>query len=77
MNQLLYIVWNPDLVAFRLGHCLFYEPGHFLTSGKGFVEMSGQPDELRDYRKNLRCALGFYLREGGYALIGRATMLHF
>lgn len=93
MNQLLYIVWNPDLVAFRLGplsvrwyglmwaigialaflvvkrlykeqkikdelfaplyiycffgiligarlgHCLFYEPDHFLTSGKGFVEM--------------------------------------
>ncbi|MBR6803461.1 MAG: prolipoprotein diacylglyceryl transferase, partial [Paludibacteraceae bacterium] len=93
MNQLLYIVWNPDLVAFRLGplsvrwyglmwaigialaflvvkrlykeqkikdelfaplyiycffgiligarlgHCLFYEPNHFLTSGKGFVEM--------------------------------------
>ena len=97
MNQLLYIVWNPDLVAFRLGplsvrwyglmwaigialaflvvkrlykeqkikdelfaplyiycffgiligarlgHCLFYEPDHFLTSGKGFVEMGSYP----------------------------------
>ena len=27
------------LLGARLGHCLFYEPDHFLTSGKGFVEM--------------------------------------
>ena len=27
------------LIGARLGHCLFYEPDHFLTSGKGFVEM--------------------------------------
>ena len=93
MNLLSYIVWNPDLEAFRLGpiavrwyglmwiiglalayfvvkrlykeqkikdeyfdplfiycffgiligarlgHCLFYEPDYFLTSGKGLVEM--------------------------------------
>ena len=93
MNQLLYIVWNPDLVAFRLGplsvrwyglmwsigivlaflvvkrlykeqkikdelfaplyiycffgiligarlgHCIFYQPQNFLTSGKGIIEM--------------------------------------
>ena len=93
MNQLLYIVWNPDLVAFRLGplsvrwygllwpiglalaylvvkrlykerkikdellaplfiycffgiligarlgHCIFYQPQDFLTSGKGIIEM--------------------------------------
>ena len=93
MNNLLYILWNPDLVAFnigpisvfwyslcwllglasayfivkrlykeqkikpelfdplfiycfvgiligaRLGHCLFYEPDYFLSSGKHIVEM--------------------------------------
>ena len=93
MDSLLYILWNPDLVAFRigtfsirwyalcwmlgllaaylivkrlyneqkikpelfdplfiycfvgiligsrLGHCLFYEPGYFLSSGKHMVEM--------------------------------------
>ena len=93
MDQLLYIVWNPDLVAFRLGplsvrwygllwpiglalaylvvkrlykeqkikdellaplfiycffgiligarlgHCIFYQPQDFLTSGKGIIEM--------------------------------------
>lgn len=27
------------LLGARLGHCLFYEPDHFLTSGKGLVEM--------------------------------------
>ncbi|MBR1449448.1 MAG: prolipoprotein diacylglyceryl transferase [Prevotella sp.] len=27
------------LVGARLGHCIFYEPGHFLTSWQGFVEM--------------------------------------
>ena len=27
------------LVGARLGHCLFYEPDYFLTSGKGVVEM--------------------------------------
>ena len=27
------------LVGARLGHCLFYEPDYFLTSGKGLVEM--------------------------------------
>ena len=26
------------LLGARLGHCLFYEPDHFLTSGKGLVE---------------------------------------
>ncbi len=93
MNTLTYILWNPDLVAFRLGsfsvrwyalcwligiaaayfivkrlyseqkikpelfdplllycfigilagarlgHCLFYEPGYFLSSGKHIIEM--------------------------------------
>ena len=27
------------LIGARLGHCLFYEPEYFLTSGKGLVEM--------------------------------------
>ena len=27
------------LIGARLGHCLFYDPGQYLTSGKGFVEM--------------------------------------
>ena len=27
------------LVGARLGHCLFYQPDYFLTSGKGFIEM--------------------------------------
>lgn len=27
------------LAGARLGHCIFYEPGHFLTSWQGFVEM--------------------------------------
>ncbi len=89
MNDLMYIVWNPDVVAFgpfrwyslcwliglllayltvrhlykqqgikdelfdplfiycfigilagaRLGHCIFYQPDYFLTSGKHFIEM--------------------------------------
>jgi prolipoprotein diacylglyceryl transferase len=27
------------LIGARLGHCLFYQPDYFLTSGKGLVEM--------------------------------------
>ncbi len=27
------------LVGARLGHCIFYEPDYFLTSGKGIIEM--------------------------------------
>ena len=27
------------LIGARLGHCLFYQPDYFLTSGKGIVEM--------------------------------------
>lgn len=27
------------LAGARLGHCIFYEPGHFLTSWQGFIEM--------------------------------------
>ena len=28
-----------SVIGARLGHCLFYDPGQYLTSGKGFVEM--------------------------------------
>lgn len=34
----LYIFIGVILGA-RLGHCIFYEPGYFLTSGKGIIEM--------------------------------------
>ena len=27
------------IIGARLGHCLFYEPGYFLSSGKHFIEM--------------------------------------
>ena len=27
------------LAGARLGHCIFYQPDYFLTSGKGFIEM--------------------------------------
>ena len=27
------------LIGARLGHCIFYQPDYFLTSGKGFIEM--------------------------------------
>lgn len=27
------------LIGARLGHCIFYDPDYYLTSGKGFVEM--------------------------------------
>ncbi len=27
------------IVGARLGHCVFYEPGYYLTSTKGFIEM--------------------------------------
>ena len=27
------------LIGARLGHCLFYQPDYYLTSGRGFVEM--------------------------------------
>ena len=27
------------LIGARLGHCIFYEPDYFLTSGKGIIEM--------------------------------------
>jgi prolipoprotein diacylglyceryl transferase len=27
------------LIGARLGHCIFYEPSYYLTSGKGFIEM--------------------------------------
>ena len=27
------------LIGARLGHCIFYQPDYYLTSGKGFIEM--------------------------------------
>ena len=28
------------LIGARLGHCIFYEPQYYLTSGTGFIEMA-------------------------------------
>lgn len=43
------------LIGARLGHCIFYEPDYFLTSGKGIVEM------LLPIR---------FLADGGFKFIG-------
>ena len=47
------------LIGARLGHCLFYEPDYFLTSGKGLIEM------ILPIR---------FLPEGGWKLIGYAGL---
>jgi prolipoprotein diacylglyceryl transferase len=47
------------LIGARLGHCLFYEPDYFLTSGKGLVEM------ILPIR---------FLPEGGFKIIGYAGL---
>ena len=47
------------LIGARLGHCIFYEPDYFLTSGKGLVEM------ILPIR---------FLPEGGFKLIGYAGL---
>ena len=47
------------LIGARLGHCIFYEPDYFLTSGKGFIEM------ILPIR---------FLPEGGFKLIGYAGL---
>ena len=39
LDPLLYTLLLGTIVGARLGHCLFYDPGQYLTSGKGFVEM--------------------------------------
>ena len=38
-DPLLFYCFFGVLIGARLGHCIFYEPDYFLTSGKGFVEM--------------------------------------
>ena len=47
------------LIGARLGHCIFYEPDYFLTSGKGLIEMI-LPIRI--------------LPEGGWKLIGYAGL---
>jgi prolipoprotein diacylglyceryl transferase len=39
LDQLTIYVFVGVLAGARLGHCIFYEPGHFLTSWQGIVEM--------------------------------------
>jgi len=52
------------LIGARLGHCLFYEPDYFLTSGKGLIEMI-LPIRLGDDGSWLGQTFGFHVI--GYA----------
>ena len=38
-DPLIFYCFFGILIGARLGHCLFYQPDYFLTSGKGFIEM--------------------------------------
>ena len=38
-EPLIFYCFFGILIGARLGHCLFYQPDYFLTSGKGFIEM--------------------------------------
>ena len=38
-DPLIFYCFFGILIGARLGHCLFYEPDYFLTSGKGIIEM--------------------------------------
>ena len=38
-DPLIYYCFFGILIGARLGHCLFYQPDYFLTSGKHLVEM--------------------------------------
>ena len=38
-DPLIFYCFFGILIGARLGHCLFYEPDYFLTSGKGLIEM--------------------------------------
>ena len=52
------------LIGARLGHCIFYEPDYFLTSGKGLIEMI-LPIRLGDDGSWLGQTFGFHVI--GYA----------
>ena len=38
-EPLIFYCFFGILIGARLGHCLFYQPDYFLTSGKGIIEM--------------------------------------
>ena len=38
-DPLIFYCFFGILIGARLGHCLFYQPDYFLTSGKGLIEM--------------------------------------
>ena len=52
------------LIGARLGHCIFYEPDYFLTSGKGLIDMI-LPIRLGDDGSWLGQTFGFHII--GYA----------
>ena len=58
-EPLIFYCFFGILIGARLGHCLFYEPDYFLTSGKGLIEM------ILPIR---------FLPEGGIKLIGYAGL---
>lgn len=39
LDPLLYTLLIATVVGARLGHCLFYEPGYYLTSWRGFFDI--------------------------------------
>ncbi len=57
------------LLGARLGHCIFYEPDHFLTSGSGLVEML-LPIRFVDGNINYAGNWLYQLSGGAVAFIG-------
>ena len=57
------------LLGARLGHCIFYEPDYFLTSFKGFVEMT-LPIKFVDGNMNFADNWLFRMTGGATAFIG-------
>ena len=57
------------LLRARLGHCIFYEPDYFLTSFKGFVEMT-LPIKFVDGNMNFADNWLFRMTDGATAFIG-------
>ena len=57
------------LIGARLGHCIFYQPDYFLTSGRAFVEML-LPIRFVDGNMNFAGNWLFRLTDGAAAFVG-------
>ena len=54
IDPLLYYTLIGTVVGARLGHCLFYDPGYYLSHPKSLGRRFGQPRRsTRDYCRNL------------------------